>query len=258
MTRDRELYLDRLRAMTECEWRLREQSTLSGFLWTLLQPALLFGTLYLVFTRWLRLNDPAFAPRLLVGVVLYGFFHAATSYGLSSLNRRASLATSFVFPRELVVLSACLSVALSHVWELVVMAAFLVLLGARPSASWLMLPVLVAASVALACGLSLLLAPAAARHPDLERAWAVALLAGFYLTPVFYPAAAAEGGRAAVLRWNPLTHLLEGARACLLDGTAPWGEAGLLLLGGGAALALGLACFRRAEATLGESLSRGA
>jgi ABC-type polysaccharide/polyol phosphate export permease len=258
VTRDRELYLDRLRSMTECEWRLREQSTLSGFLWTLLQPALLFGTLYLVFTRWLRLNDPSFAPRLLVGVVLYGFFHAATSYGISSLNRRASLALSFVFPRELVVLSACLSVALSHLWELLVMAGFLLLFGARPSASWLLLPALAAGSLALACGLSLLLAPAAARHPDLERAWGVVLLAGFYLTPVFYPASAAEGGRAALLRANPLTHLLEAARACLLDGRAPWGPAALLLLGGVAALALGLLAFRAAEPRLGESLSRGA
>ena len=71
--RERALYFDRLREMTFCEWKLREQSTIYGFLWTLLNPLLTFAVLYVVFTKWMgaKVGDyAAFIFLLLVAMIL--------------------------------------------------------------------------------------------------------------------------------------------------------------------------------------------
>ena len=85
MTRDLRLYWERLWRLTVSEFLLREQSSVVGFLWTLLQPLLLFSVLYGLFTRWMTPRADGYAAYLLIGIVQYGFFNSGSTMGLSSL-----------------------------------------------------------------------------------------------------------------------------------------------------------------------------
>lgn len=215
------LYWTRLKLMTACEWRLREQSSMFGFLWTLLQPVLMFVVLHELFTKWMGARTPNYAAYLIIGVVMYGYFNSATTYALTSLSRRSATLLSFNAPRELVVLAAVFSSALSHAIELVLMALFIWAGGVTPTWAWLALPVLFLLETALAAGVSLGLSVVAARHHDFPRAWSIATMAGFFLTPVFYTLDTVTPERRRWLELNPLTHLLEAARDCLIRGQVP-------------------------------------
>lgn len=215
------LQLERLLAMAWCEWRLREQSSLFGFFWTLLHPLMLFLVLLVVFTRWLGSKGSDYPGQLLIGLVTYNFFAAGTSYCCTALRRRRGIVLNFLIPRELIVLSSVLSVAISYFLELVVLAVVLVCLGHPPTWSWLAMPLISAILLLCVSGVALPLSTVGARFPDFERVWAIAIQTGFFLTPVFYRISDVPPSHRTWLALNPMARLIETARVCLLYGRLP-------------------------------------
>ncbi len=215
------LQLERLLKMAWCEWRLREQSSLFGFFWTLLHPLMLFLVLLLVFTRWLGSKSPDYPGQLLIGLVHYNFFASGTSYTCTSLRRRRGIVLNFLIPRELIVLSSVLSVALSFFLELIVLAVILAFLGHLPTWSWLTEPLIAAILLLVIVGVSLPLSTVGARYPDFERVWAIAIQTGFFLTPVFYRISDVPEARRTLLALNPMARVIETARVSLLYGRFP-------------------------------------
>jgi ABC-type polysaccharide/polyol phosphate export permease len=242
------LLLERLLTMTWCEWRLREQSSLFGFFWTLLHPLMLFLVLLVVFTRWLGSKSADFPGLLLIGLVHYNFFSAATSYACTSLRRRRGIVLNFPIPRELIVLSSVLSVAVSYFLELAVLGVILICLGHPPTWSWLAMPLISAVLVLGVAGVSLPIATIGARFPDFERVWGIAVQAGFFLTPVFYRISDVSPSQRAALALNPLARLIETARVCLMYGRFPSRKGAALGLAVSTVLAAGGWLYFRTQA----------
>lgn len=215
------VYPSRLWEMTRSEWKLRQQSSWGGFLWTLLEPLLTYLVLYWLFTQWMQSNVEDYAAHLLIGVVSYGFFSAATAYGMTSPRRRRGIMMNFIVERELLVVSASLSVALSYLLEVALMTAVIAALGSAPTILWLFLPLFAGLFILLVTGLALHLSVLAARFSDFERIWRIVLFAGYFLTPVFYTLDALSESRRAFLRFNPLAHIIELIRDSLVRGRTP-------------------------------------
>jgi ABC-type polysaccharide/polyol phosphate export permease len=244
----------KLLALTRVEWRLRQQSTFLGFLWTLLNPALMFAVLYGLFIKWLGNSQPGYAAFLLVGIVQWNFFASATGYALSSLLRRGALLKSYPLPLEVPALAAVLSVYFSHLLELAALAAILLLTGARPTAAWLWLIPLDLAWLLLAAGTGLLLAGLFAFYTDLERIWGILLTAAFFVTPVFYPLSVLAPEKARLLALSPLTAVIEGSRAAF-SGLAPCPSAFVAAwCWAAAAVAAGLLFTRLRRRAIGDAL----
>lgn len=233
MTRDRAAYhWDLFWMLTRTEFRLRDQGTVVGFLWTLIHPLFIFLILHTLFVHAMAPHIPQYASRLLIGIVQWNFFSTGTSAGLTSLRRKSGIISSHAFPRLLVVLSSVAAVLLSHLLEWGVLLVGLTAAGSRPSLGWLTLPALVAAELALVAGVSCLLAVWAVRLRDLERAWSLLLYGLFFMTPVFYTAEALGGAAPRLTALNPLAWIIEGTRASLLDGAyRPSGPAAVLAVG---------------------------
>ncbi|MHB2026968.1 MAG: ABC transporter permease [Elusimicrobiota bacterium] len=250
------LYLSRLREMTLCEWKIREQSTLYGFLWTLLNPLLTFCVLYVVFTKWMGSKIVHYPAYLLIGVVQYNFFQMGTSYGLSSLRRRSGVILNFILPRELVTLSAISSIAISHLFEFTLMLGFCIVLGVRPAWSWLALPAILLLLAGLVASISFFLAILQARYQDFERIWAIIINTGFFLTPIFYTMDVISPARRRLLWLNPMTPIIQMTRLAVIGGRFPsLFQFGLISL---LTVILGLtgrAFFRGQEAKIGDYVS---
>jgi len=254
--RARELYFSRLKEMAISEWKMREQSTFYGFLWTLLNPILMFAVLYVVFTKWMGNKTANYPVFLLAGVVQYNFFQMGTGYGLSSQRRRSGVVQNFVLPRELITFSAVLSGAMSYCFEFATMLIFAVILGARPAWSWLALPAVDAILVAFVASLSLFLAVFEARYPDFERVWMILTNLGFFLTPIFYTLDIISPTKRRLLwLFNPMTSIIEMTRQILIAREFPslLPFIGISLLTAALWWA-GLAYFRKKEEKIGDYL----
>lgn len=248
-------YFTILREMSGTEFKLRDQGTFFGFLWTLLYPALMFAVLYIVFVKWMGRMIPNYGAYLLIGLLFWNFFQRSTSSALSSLVRRYAIIRNFKFPREIVVFSTVSAVLYSFLLEICVLLIFLPFIGVAPKFSWLLLPFLVGTALLFSSGVSLFLPILAAEYRDLERIWEVLTMAMFYVTPVFYPLNVIGPVFRPFLYLNPVTHIIIAARGCLIDGSIPNPGALAAVLSGSALLfAAGVFSLRRFESHIMDKL----
>jgi len=245
-----------LREFTIAAFRVRDQGTVLGFLWTLLHPLLMLLILYALFQGQLGERIPNFRSYLLIGITHWSFFATATSKAVTSIVQRRELVSNFPFPRALLVLSDVGAVLISFVLELVVLLLFLVWDGVPLRWAALALPLVVAVEAVLVTGVGLALACAQVFVKDTERIWGILLRIGFFLVPIFYPVALlAEGPKRAIYLLNPLTQLMAASRELLLEGRVP-AAAGIAWTVACAAglLAGAFALFRRLEPRFAERL----
>lgn len=221
-------YWNLLWRMTMAEFKLKDQGTLFGFVWTLLYPALMFVVLFLMFTKWMSNSVENYPAYLLVGILQWQFFEKTTGAVLSSLYR-ASLVKNFRFPLEILPFSVAGAVFLSYILETFVLLVFLYFLGTPPTAVWLLIPLLMLGNLVFSLSIGMLLAMLAVEYRDMQRIWSILLMAGFFLTPIFYPLHILSADRQFLLLFNPMLHMVDMFRV-VLTGSAMISKTGVMLV----------------------------
>jgi lipopolysaccharide transport system permease protein len=241
-------YYNLAKELTYCEFKLRDQSTLLGFLWTLLAPTVLFIVLYALFVKWMGNHVESFPLYLLVGVVMWNYFSKGTQGGLTAVLQKSSLVTNFIFPRDILVVSSVMTNLLIHLLELSVMVPFLLVWGDHITWLWCLLPVTIAIETLLILGVSFFLARLAVDYKDITRIWEIAIMTGFFVTPIFFPVDIIAPDRRRIIFLNPMAWLITQAREFMVYGRLPSFTvlAALLLLSAGLALA-GYWYFKKGE-----------
>ena len=242
--------------LTTTAFKLRDQGTILGFLWTLLQPLAMLAVLYWLFRRRVGDSVEHFGLYVLIGIVLWTFFASGTGKGLLSLVSRQDLMHSVTFPRELIVISSILSVIVSSTFEFGVVLLFAIATGAGISWTWLALPIVLLLESMLVVGVGLLLAPLYVYARDLDNIWNILLRIGFFLCPIFYlPTEFLSPEDHRIYMLNPVTQIMTYARQILLDHQWPSAlEMGGTFLFCCVVVAIGAFAFRALSADLAEHL----
>lgn len=203
------------------EIRARLAGTVLGLVWLYAQPVLTIAAYYVVFDLVLKARLGEGAPTqavgvyLIVGLVPWIGFVDAVSRAMTSLMEAAGLLqktalSPVLFPARAVAVSALTFLPPL----LLVSAVFAVVLGPRPAL--LVLPLLVAAQIALSFTLGYVFAILAAAMRDVLQIVGFGLTLGVFLSPVlFTPSMIPES-----LRWllwlNPMTPVILGFQSILL------------------------------------------
>lgn len=225
---------------------------------------MLFGVMYVVFSRMLRFGEgiPHYPIVLLFGIMLWGLFSEATSGSVAVLVARADMLRKASFPRSVLPVSVVLTSMLVFVFNLVALVVFVVLAGAPPRLEWLVLPLLFAELGIFTIGVSLLLSGLYVYMRDIGQLWQVLLQLMFYATPIIYPLELLEDNGVsdaarAFLLCSPMAQIVQDARWALVGGTDP----AAATLGGltpvpfaivALVVAAGLATYRRYAARMAE------
>ncbi len=214
-----------LKELTRTDFKLRYQGSALGYLWALLRPLMMFGILYVVFSKLLRFGDdiPHYPVYLLTGTTLWSFFTECTMQGIQAIIHRGELLRKICFPKYIVVVSATLTAVINLLINLVVVIIFALVSGVTPSPTWLLVPLLVFELYALAVGISLLLGAINVKYRDITSIWEVLTQALFYAIPIIYPIsmiidkAGAIGPVAAkIILLNPISQIIQDIRYCLI------------------------------------------
>ena len=236
---------------------VRYKNSVLGFLWSLLQPMLMFIVLYLVFSNLFRNNSVQNYPLfLLFGIISWGFFEKATNFSMNSIVSKPMLVKKIYFPREILVISACLTALMMTALEFVVFGGFMILFGVIPGPLALLFPVLVVIEFFIALGVSLGIAALNVRYRDIQWMWAVILQAGFFMTPVIYPMSIIENmSYASILKLNPMGMLIEAMRCTLIYNTpVAYGNVLVTVVVAVIAVVAGWLIFARIEPTFAEDV----
>ena len=226
----------------------RYRGSIAGLGWSLLNPLLMLAVYTFVFSvvfkaRWGGAGDDsrgAFAVVLFVGILVHGIFAECLNRAPTVVMANANYVKKVVFPLE-ILLPVNMGAALFHaaVTLVVLLGAQLLVFGAIPvTALWL--PLVLLPLLLTTLGLSWLLAGVGVYVRDIGQLVGVLTTVALFLAPVFYPVDALPENVRPWLYLNPLTFIIEQARAVLLWGMAPdWvgllkhGAAGLAICVGG-------------------------
>lgn len=212
------------------EFKQRYKNSVLGYFWSLLEPLLMLVVLYVVFSNLMKLQVEYYQLFLLLGIILWNFLSRATSMGLNAVLGKPSMVQKIYFPRDILVISSCITALLMSIFESVIFVLFMAYYQVPLSPNLLYVPLIVALLFLMSLGLSLALAALNVFYRDVQFIWAVILQAGFFATPILYPVTIFDETLQKVFLLNPVAHIITAARDTVIYAT-PAAPASLLYAG---------------------------
>lgn len=240
-------------ALAKAEFKLRNEGSYLGILWYLLNPLLLFLLLLLVFSDRVGVNIPSYPIYLLLGIIIFNFFQAATIESAKVIHVNRWILKSINFPREVLVSSIILKTIFSHIFEIILLIVFL-LFYRVPISGVLFYPFILIFFCIFIYGASLILSAIAVYFVDLENIWAFVVRLIWLGTPIFY----AIGGQTKLFYislFNPMYYFITIARDFIVYMKMPelWMIAGAIFYSV-LSLIIGILIFNRLKIKFAEMI----
>jgi ABC-2 type transport system permease protein len=223
--------------IAKTDWKLRFYGSALGVVWQLLRPLMLFGVLYVFFTKISHVGScapnsspGACAPykydgtQLLSAIVLFTFFAEATSGAVRCVVDHEATVRKIQFPRLVIPISVVLFCSFNLGLNLIVVLIFGAAEGVRPMASWVELPFIILFLATFAAGLAMLLSAAFVYFRDLQPLWEVVCQILFYASPVIIPIVKVmqnlHGGLMKLYMSSPLATTIQQFRHAIISHAA--------------------------------------
>ena len=238
-------------------WRdvkLRYRQTALGVIWVLLQPFATTALFTGVFGQLVHVPSDGlpYAVFAFAGLTIWNYVSSSVQSGANSLVDARQLVTKLYFPRLLAPLAAVVAGGVDLVVALVGLAILAAAYGTAPGLQVLLLPVWIAAAVAVAFGAGAFLAAVNVRYRDVKYALPFALQLWLFASPVLYPVSLIHGAARWVIAINPLVGLMDGLRWSAVGGPPPVGPDAVSALMGATVLICGVVYFRLTESRLAD------
>jgi homopolymeric O-antigen transport system permease protein len=226
--------------------RVRYRNMSLGVLWSLLNPLVMMGVLWFVFTKIYDTQIPHFAVFALCGLVPYNVFTLSWLTGTTSLVESATLIKRVPVPREIIPISAVLSNCVHMSCQLVLLLLLVALTFGGVNRYWIFLPVVWFLEILFVVGLALISAGLNVYVRDVRYVVESANLVLFWLVPIFYPLSMIPMKFREIYRFNPVAALVLASQRILVEGVYP--QTSLLLQLAASSIlvcALGFVVFRK-------------
>lgn len=207
----------------------RYRGSFGGVLWSLLNPILMLTVYTFFFTvvfpgRWggaVMGNHYEFAILLFAGLIVYSLFAECFNRAPGLVLAQPSYVKKVIFPLEVLPWVSVLTALFHAAISLAVLLVFALLVYGSLPWTGLLLPLVWAPLLAVALGLSWLLASLGVFVRDINQAMAMITTALMFISPIFYPATALPESIRNYAFLNPLTLPIEQTREVLLFGRLP-------------------------------------
>ncbi|MCE8425737.1 MAG: ABC transporter permease [Candidatus Methanoperedens sp.] len=212
------------------DFKLRYKNSVLGFFWSLLEPLLMLVVLYIVFTNLMRVNVEHYQLFLLMGIISWNLLSRGTTMSLYSILGKPSLVKKVYFPREVLVISSCITALLMTLLEFVVFGIFMLVFAVVPGRLIVYFPAVLFVEFLLVLGLSFGIAALNVYYRDVQYIWAVILQAGFFAAPIIYPLSIIPEKYLWIIMLNPMTRIIDMLRGSVIYSTAPIPGDGIFII----------------------------
>jgi len=172
------------------EIRAKYKNSALGLLWSLIRPLVQLLIYYLVIGQFLRVgvNYPPFVIYIYSGLAIWSLFQEIVAMGTSSILANVGIVKKTRLPREIFPLASVGSALFNFAIQLVILI-FLVLItsGFTAGINFFHLPLSILVVLVWGVALALLLAALNVYYRDIQYLTDVALMIGFYASPIIYP-----------------------------------------------------------------------
>lgn len=210
-------YLQALRLLSGRDLKVRYETSMLGYLWSVLDPLVMAGIYWFVFTQIFNrggsVGETPYIVFLIVALLPWVWFNASVTDFTHAFSKDAKLVRSTNIPRSIWISRVILSKGAEFLFSMPVLALFAVFGGATIGWGVLLFPVAVLLQALLLLGLGLLIAPLCVLYNDLERTTRLILRALFYASPIIYGLQDLPEPFGQILAFNPMSGIISLYRA---------------------------------------------
>ncbi len=216
-----------IRSMVRRDLTSRYKGSFMGLAWAIITPAVLIVIFTLIFSGIFQARFGtegghfSFALYLFCGLLPWIAFSDGIQRSTTSMIDNVNLVKRVVFPIEALPVNLALSGIVQQLLGTVVLLLAALYLMHGPSATILLLPVLLIPQLMATLGLGWLMASLGVFIRDIREFNQLALTAWMYLTPIFYPEAIIPERFRWMVDLNPMAPLIAAYRRILLEGRLP-------------------------------------
>jgi ABC-type polysaccharide/polyol phosphate export permease len=239
---------DFVKELVRQQLRQRYQSSVLGFLWTLLNPLLVYASFCIIFSYINHWDLKDYGIYFFSGYMAWTFFANTILLGADSVVANAGYVTRIHMPKAIFPLA---SVAVNLVDLGASFATLIVLmfiLGAKFSLALLILPISALLLTMFATGVAMLTSMWTVQLRDFRQLLSTLLFIWFFFCPILYRSTVIPMDRQVLFRMNPMLPFLHLFQAPISGGILPAGYdfiwCTVLAMG---AMIIGLLLFFRAE-----------
>jgi ABC-2 type transport system permease protein len=228
------------------ELKLRYKRSVLGFLWALLNPALMMIVLTVVFSTIMRMPIVHYSIFLLSVLLPWTFFSQSLSYGVETIVANGDLIKKVAVPKLVFPVAAVIANVINLLLSLIPLALLVAILRHPFYWTWLYLPVPMLALVIFTLGIAFLFATANVFYRDISHILRVILSAWFYFTPIIYALDFIPQNLRWLFKLNPIIYVINGFRLSVYYGILPrWQSIAASFVCAFASLLVGFAIFRK-------------
>lgn len=244
-------YRHSLWLLTTRDLKVRYSTSALGYLWSIVDPLVMAGIYWFVFTRVFNRGDAIgeepYIVFLLAGLLPWMWFNGAVSDTTRAYLRESKLIRSTKIPRTIWVARLVLSKGIEFVASIPVLIAFAIVTGAALHWQGVYFVLGIVLQAILTMGVGLIVAPLVVFFRDLERATKLALRFLFYASPIIYGLSNLPPELQFWASFNPLAGIFSLYRAAFFPAQLDWfavavaGAMSVVILG------IGILVFHRTE-----------
>ena len=243
-------YRELLYFFTWRDLKVRYKQTLIGALWAILQPMTTMVVFTVFFGKLAKMPSDGVPYPIFVyaGLLFWQFFSSALSETSNVLISNQAIITKVYFPRLILPLSSVLTKFVDFAIASIILVGMMFYYGYTPQlVGFFIMPLLLLITFMAAVGGGLCLASINVKYRDVRYALPFFIQILLFVTPVIYPASIA-GAYSKLLALNPMTGIIQTARAALLGATEiNWLLLSISSLTCLAILLIGIVYFKKVE-----------
>jgi len=233
-------------------WRdikVRYKQTILGVLWAIIPPIMQMVVFSIFFGKLVGIPSDGIPYPVFVysGLLPWLLFATAVNQSSNSVVGSANLITKVYFPRLIIPMASVGSPIVDFFVASTVLLGLMLYYGITPGPGLFVVPLLIMGSVIAALGVGFLISALNVAYRDFRYVVPFMIQLWFFLTPVIYPVSIVPERWRWVLYLNPMTGLIDGFRAALLNRPIEWTTLGVSALIGWVLLIGGAIYFRVTE-----------
>jgi ABC-2 type transport system permease protein len=238
---------DVLRMLVERGLRQKYASSVLGYAWSLLEPALLIAT-YFILLKIFHRNTPMYPLFVGSAILPWQWFASTVNSSTGTLRQNSRLITSIALPREIYPLAGVAVKTVEFVLSLPVLLLVAWIYRVRPSAYVFAWPLAFILELMICVGLALLVSSLNTVLRDVEQGIGIVIRMLFFLSPALYPLIGLSPSLRQIESYNPMVGILELNRAVWLPAYwTGWRPVEFSAIGAVVFLVVGFSAFARLE-----------
>ena len=194
-----------------------------GVLWSFINPLLQILVYALIFPLVMK-NGGSYKDYtvfMVCGLIPWAYFTTVINRASFIMIENGNILKKVYFPRSILPLSLVTSETINFLVSCIIILAFILIKGFGISKFILFFPIVLLIQYVLLLGIALIFSAVTVYMRDIQHFIGVVLQLLFYATPIVYSIDTIPENFRWILKWNPMTYIIEGYRAIFYNQTMP-------------------------------------